>query len=147
MNSEALETAVVEKINRLGMTAKPYPQNPSNYIPSAWPGEILVRYVGSYFAPSDVSGVRKERRQTIEIVVVSTELRGENGTYAWLDRMREELEGFVMLGAGGALELEAEEFLDEQNGTWQFGQRWNINSKQDYEQQDDYYARPLFPQD
>lgn len=143
MNAEELESALADKITALGIVANPYPQNPANYVPSAFPGEVLIRYVGSYYAADDVSGVQKERRQTVEIVAVSTELRGESGIYAWLDRIREELEGFVLLKAGGPLELEAEEFMDEYNGTWQFGQRWNINSKQQYEQQDDYADRPL----
>lgn len=147
MNAQALETALVEKITHLGIPAKPYPQHPANYIPAAYPGEVLIRYVGSYFSPRDVSGVRKDRKQTVEIIAVSTELRGETGIYAWLDTIREELEGFVLPGAGGTLELEAEEFMDEQNGTWQFGQRWNMNSKQEYEQPDDYADRPLSAKD
>ncbi len=143
MNAEALETALVDVIGALGITAKPYPQNPANYIPSAYPGEVLVRYVGTYFSPLDISGVRRDRRQTLEIVAVSTELRGSDGIYNWLDQIREELEGFTLPEAGGALELEAEEFMDENAGTWQYGQRWNINSKLNYEQQDDYANRPL----
>lgn len=143
MDAEALEMAVVEKVRELAIPAEAYPQNPSGYVPSEYPGIVLVRYVGTKYAASDISGVRKLRQQVVELVAVSTVLRGENGVYAWLDRIRRQLEGLTLINAGGPLELEAEEFMDEYNGTWQFGQRWNIYSKEEYEQQDDYADRPL----
>lgn len=143
MNAEELEQAICLQVSGLAIPAQAYPQNPANYIPAAYPGEVLTRYVGAKYTPSDVSGVKKNRQQVVELVVVSQELRGENGAYAWLDQIREHLEGFVMLGAGGAMELESEEFQDEYNGTWQFVQRWNLKSVIGYEQQDDYADRPL----
>lgn len=143
MNAEQLETAIVEQIAALGIPAQSYPAQPADYIPAAYPGEALVRYTGTKYVPEDISGVRKERTQVIEIVVASQELRGETGAYSWLDRIRMQLEGLMMIGAGGPLELEAEEFLDEYNGTWQFGQRWNLKSNYEYDKQDDYASRPL----
>lgn len=143
MDAEALESAVVEKVRELSIPAEAYPQNPSGYVPSEYPGVVLVRYVGTKYTASDISGVRKLRQQVVELVAVSTVLRGENGVYAWLDRIRRQLEGLTLINAGGSLELEAEEFVDEYNGTWQFGQRWNLYSKEEYEQQDDYADRPL----
>lgn len=143
MNAEELETAIIDKIEALGIAAKTYPQNPGNYIPSVFPVEVLVRYVGSYYSSSDITGTQKERRQKVEIVAVGTELRGKDGIYDWLDRIRIELEGLVLMNAGGPLELEAEELMEEHNGTWQFGQRWNINSKIKYDEQDDYADRPF----
>lgn len=143
MDAEALEMAVVEKVRDLNIPAEAYPQNPSGYVPSEYPGVVLVRYVGTKYSALDVSGVRKLRQQIVELVAVSTVLRGDDGVYSWLDRIRRQLEGLTLIGAGGPLELEAEEFMDEYNGTWQFGQRWNVYSKEEYEQQDDYADRPL----
>ena len=147
MDAEALEAAVGEQVQGLGIPAEAYPQNPSGYVPSEYPGVVLVRYVGTKYTASDISGVRKLRQQVIELVAVSTVLRGEDGVYTWLDRVRRQLEGLVMIGAGGPLELEAEEFMDEYNGTWQFGQRWNLYSKEEYDEQDDYADRPLSAKD
>lgn len=143
MDAEALEMAVVEKVRDLNIPAEAYPQNPSGYVPSEYPGVVLVRYVGTKYSALDVSGVRKLRQQIVELVAVSTVLRGDDGVYSWLDRIRRQLEGLTLIGAGGPLELEAEEFMDEYNGTWQFGQRWNVYSKEEYEQQDDYAYRSL----
>lgn len=143
MNAEQLEKAIVEQITALGIPAQPYPALPASYVPGINPGEALVRYSGTKYVPDDISGVRKERTQAIEIVVVSQELRGETGAYSWLDRIRMQLEGLMIVGAGGPLKLDAEEFLDEYNGIWQFGQRWNLKSNYEYEQQDDYADRSL----
>lgn len=143
MNAEALETAIVALIGGMDIPAQAYPKDIKSYVPAAWPGEMLVRYVGTQYTPGDVAGVRKNRTQVIEIIGVSKELRGEQGLYTWMDRIREQLEGFVMLGAGGPLEMDTEEFADEYNGTWQFGQHWLIKSNYEYGQIDDYTDRPL----
>ncbi|MDR1756090.1 MAG: Gp37 family protein [Culturomica sp.] len=143
MNAEALEAAIVKEIEALGIPAGLYPQKPGEYIPAAYPGEVLVRYTGTTYAAADVSSARKERTQVVEIVVVSQELRGEAGAYTWLDRIRMALEGLVLLNTAGTLRLEAEEFLDEYGGTWQFGQKWNLTTNYIYEYQDDYAERSL----
>lgn len=147
MDAEALEAAVVEQIRELDIPAEAYPQNPSGYVPSEYPGVVLVRYVGTKYTALDISGVRKIRQQVVELVAVSTVLRGADGIYAWLDQIRRQLEGLTMMNAGGALKLEAEEFMEEYNGTWQFRQRWNLYSKEEYEEQNDYADRPLSAED
>lgn len=145
MDAEALEVAVVGQIAALGIPVQPYPQQPGNYSPAAYPGEVLVRYTGTQYSAPDLSGIRMQRIQVLEIVVVSQELRGESGSYAWLDRIRLKLERLCIPGTAGVLELESEEFMDEYNGTWQFGQRWNLKSNYIYGQQDDYADAPLYP--
>lgn len=143
MNTEALETAITEIINALGIPARPWPQYPANYTPEDNRNEVLVRYVGTRYTPMDVSGCQKDRRQMVKLVVVGPGLRGSGGIYSLLDQLREKLEGFTFPNAGGTFEMEAEDFIDEYNSTWQFCQRWNLNSKQEYEQQDDYADRPI----
>lgn len=143
MNAEALETAIVALIAEMSIPAVVYPKEPKNYVPATWPGEILVRYVGAQYAPGDISGIRKNRTQVVEIIGVSKELRGEQGLYTWLDSIRERLEGFVMPDAGGPLTMDTEEFADEYAGTWQYGQHWLLKSDYNYEQIDDYADRPL----
>lgn len=143
MDAEALEAALAAKIGTLQIPCGIYPQLTADYVPSSWPGEVLVRYVGCRYSARDVSGLQKDRQQTVELVAVSTELRGTDGIYTWLDLIRNTLEGYTFPEAGGPLELEEEGFLDEYNGTWQFYQRWNLSSKISYHEQDDYADRPL----
>lgn len=143
MTAEELESALVKEISALDMVANPYPDQPDKYVPNAWPGEILVRYQGADFTNRDISGVQAERVQRVEIVAVGQVLRGEDGIYNRLERIRKRLDGFTMPGAGGHLELVKEEYLDEYNGTWQFGQIWQLKSIVTNEQQDNYADRPL----
>lgn len=143
MTAEELETALVEEIRALDMVANPFPEHPGEYVPDAWPGEILVRYQGADMTDRDISGVQVERVQRVEIVAVGQVLRGEDGIYNRLERIRKRLDGYTLPGAGGHLELEKEAFVDEYNGTWQFGQNWRLKSIVINEQQDDYADRPL----
>ena len=143
MTAEELESELVNEIGALGMVVNPFPENPDNYVPNAYPGEILVRYQGTEITDRDISGIQAERVQRAEIVAVGQVLRGEDGIYNRLERIRKRLDGFTMPGAGGHLELIKEEFLDEYNGTWQFGQSWRLKSIVTSEQQDNYADRPL----
>ncbi|WP_299457809.1 Gp37 family protein [uncultured Rikenella sp.] len=143
MTAEELESALVNEIYALGMVVNPFPENPDNYVPNAYPGEILVRYQGAEITDRDVSGVQAERVQRVEIVAVGQVLRGEDGIYNRLERIRKRLDGLTLPGAGGHLELIKEEFLDEYNGTWQFGQSWRLKSIVTNEQQDNYADCPL----
>jgi hypothetical protein len=75
--------------------------------------------------------------------VVSRELRGENGAYTWLDAIRKKFEGYTPSEAAGHLELESENFAAEDDGIWQFVQKWNLKERTGYEQLDPYADRPL----
>ena len=143
MTAEELESVLVKEIGALDMVANPYPERPDSYVPNAFPGEILVRYQGAEITDRDVSGVQAERMQRVEIVAVGQVLRGEDGIYNRLERIRKHLDGYTLPGAGGHLGLVKEEFMDEYNGTWQFGQSWRLKSIVINEQQDNYHDRPL----
>lgn len=143
MEIELLETAVVLQIEGLSIVAKPYPENPDNYLPDAYPGEVLVRYTGSKPLQRDVSTVFLKRTQSIDLIFVSQVLRGDNSLYEWLDKVRKHLDGFTLPQSNDYLEFLSEDFLDEYNGTWQYGQKWQIKTIENNEQQDHYADRPL----
>lgn len=128
MSPESFENALVEKINLAGLIAIPYPQSPAKYYPENSPGEILVRYEGRKPIERDTTGQYNRFRIYAEIVFVTRELRGENGVYAWLQSVFNDLEGFTLDGAAGPLHLEVESFMDENEGTWQFGQKWSCEA-------------------
>lgn len=143
MNGERLESVLVEIIEGKGIPAKPFPEKPDDYFPEADPGEILVRYEGEKPVKRDVSGVVVRRELYLETVVVSRQLRGENGTYNWLEILKNQLEGYTLPDAGGHMEMESEGFVSEYNGTWQFSQKWKLTETREYEQCDEYADRPL----
>lgn len=143
MEAEKLERTLVKIIEHKGIPAAPFPEKPEGYFPEADPGEVLVRYEGKKSMKRDVSGVVQRRELYVELVIVSRQLRGENGLYAWLGILEEQFEGFTLPDAGGALQLESEGFVSEDNGTWQFAQKWKLTENREYEQYDDYADRPL----
>lgn len=143
MTIEVLETAIVAQITALGIVGKPYPENPASYVPDAYPGEVLVRYTGRKPSGRDLASTAVEMIHLVELVYVSQQLRGANGLYEWLEKITARLDGRTLDGAAGWLELTGEEFLDEYNGTWQFGQKWQIKTRRSYEQRDPYADNPI----
>lgn len=143
MNAEALETVIADRIRGLSIPARPFSQPPASDVPADSPGEIVVKYAGTNYSAREVSGVQRVRCQMFRLIATGAELGGENGVYAWLDRVRVELEGRVFPDAGGPLELEAEVCMGGCDGGWVFEQKWNLNSKLNYEKEDDYADRPL----
>lgn len=138
MTPETLETALVSRIETLSIPALPYPENPKNYYPENSPGEVLVRYEGRKVVERDVTGHRNVLKHFIEIVVVTRQVRGDGGAYAWLESIYQALEGFTLDFATGPLRLEVESFMDENNGTWQFGQKWSCETLEYIELTDNY---------
>jgi len=138
MSPEAFETAILEKINLLGLIALPYPENPKNYYPENDPGEVLVRYEGRKPKKRDVAGQTVELRMFAEVVVCNRKLRGEDGAYSWLQQIFTALEGFTLEGAADPLNLQAEALMDETDGIWQYGQKWSMGTNEFIEITDDY---------
>lgn len=137
MSPEAFETILIEKVNSLGMVAVPYPENPRNYYPENSPGEVLVRYEGRKVINRDLAGPCNRVRLYAELVVVSRQLRGDDGAYLWLEQLWRALEGYAPDGAG-PLHMEVESFMDEDAGTWQFGQKWSCEVNEWIELTDNY---------
>lgn len=138
MTPEAFETALIDKVNALNIVAIAYPENPKNYYPENKTGEVLVRYEGRKVIERDTSGQYNRVRIFGELVVVSRQLRGDEGAYSWLSQIFRSLEGFTLDGASGALHMEVESFMDEYNGTWQFGQKWSCEALEFIEITDSY---------
>lgn len=143
MDGEKLERALVTIIEATGIPAQPYPEKPEGYFPEADPGEVLVRYEGKKALKRDVSGTLQRRELYVEIVVVSRQLRGENGLYSWLEVLDQRFEGYTLPQAAGPMQLDSEGFVGEENGTWQFAQKWKITENAEYGQNDEYADRPL----
>lgn len=138
MNIESTENALVALVNSLGIVAKPYPQNPGEYLPDTEPGEVLIRYTSQKPGRRDLSSVFVRREYVFEFLFVSRQLRGPGGLYDNLEAVAALLEGYMLEGAAAPLAMEEEGFVDEYNGTWQFGQKWGFKRNTQVTQQDGY---------
>lgn len=138
MDTQTLETALIEIITSLSIPAVAYPENPDKYFPVNYPGEVLVRYEGAKYPKTDIASITADRVMYFEFVVVSRQLREPNGIYDWLDRIRRKMSGYTPEGIAGYMELESEGYSDYNDGTWYFNQKWIVKTTIDYEQQDIY---------
>lgn len=138
MTPEAFETALIDKVTALDIVAVAYPEDPKKYYPENSPGEVLVRYEGRKVIERDTSGQYNRVKLFGELVVVSRQLRGDDGAYSWLNQIFRSLEGFTLEGASGPLHMEVESFMDENEGTWQFGQKWSCEALEFIEITDSY---------
>ena len=130
MVPEDFENALIAEVEKLNLPAFPYPDNPKGYYPENDPGEVLVRYEGRKVLNRDVSGQLKTTRYFAEIVVVTRQVRDEGGAYDVLRKIHDALEGFTLDIAAGALFMEAESFMSEESGLWQFGQKWSVTQQE-----------------
>ena len=126
MSPEAFEAAIIEQISAQNLSAIAYPENPKNYYPENETGDVLVRYEGRKVLGRDLGNGQNKVKLFAEVVVVSRELRGPDGAYAWLQQIYKALEGYTLSGSAGPLNMEAESFMDENNGIWQYGQKWSM---------------------
>lgn len=143
MVPEDFENALIAEVEKLNFPALPYPDDPGGYYPENDPGEVLVRYEGRKVLARDVSGQLKTTRYFAEIVVVTRQVRGVGGAYDVLEKIHEALEGFTLDIAAGALFMEAESFLSEKDGLWQFGQKWAVTQQEACNLTDAYYDSPI----
>ena len=126
MSPEAFEAAIIEQISAQNLSVIAYPENPKNYYPENDAGDVLVRYEGRKILERDLANGRNKVKLFAEVVIVSRQLRGETGAFVWLQQIYKALEGFTLLGSAGPLNLEAESYMDENDGIWQYGQKWSM---------------------
>lgn len=143
MTPENLENLLVAEINALGLPLRAYPQEPGNYFPEHDPGEVLIRYEGRKPIGRDLTGMNSRVKFFIEIVVVTRQVRGAGGAYDTLQQIYDRLEGRTLDGMAGQLTLDAESFLDEKDGLWQFGQKWSVEGNEYQHYFDDYEKHHL----
>ena len=147
MTPEVFENLLIAEIESLEIPVRAYPQNPKEYFPEHDPGEVLVRFEGRKPLERDISGQRSLVKYFAEIVVVTRQVRDQGGAYDWLQQIYNLLEGRTLQSVSGMmtgqLTMDVESFMDETNGTWQFGQKWSVQTTEYQNYTDDYEQRDL----
>jgi hypothetical protein len=143
MTPEAFETLLIAEIEAIGLPVEAYPQEPKNYFPKHDPGEVMVRYEGRKPVERDLAGFKSRVKFFAEIVVVTRQVRETGGAYDWLQQIYNGLESRTLEGMAGQLTMEAESFMDETDGLWQFGQKWSVETIEYQNYTDDYEQHNL----
>jgi hypothetical protein len=144
---EEFENLLIAEIESLEIPVRAYPQYPKEYFPEHDPGEVLVRFEGRKPVERDLTGLKITVQYFAEIMVVSRQVRETEGAYDWLQQIYNLLEGKTLESVSGMmtgqLEMNVESFMDETNGTWQFGQKWSVKTVEYQNYTDDYEQRDL----
>lgn len=111
---------------QLKVSVKAYPQHPAKYFLQHSVGEVLVRYAGRTPQGDDLSGAMSKHKYNIEIVFVFRRLRDDGGVYNILNEAYQILQGVSLTDTTSPLSFADERFLDENNGVWQYGQKWTF---------------------
>jgi hypothetical protein len=143
MTPETFEILLIAEIEAIELPVRAYPQEPKNYFPEHDPGEVLVRYEGRKPVERDLSGLKSRVTFFAEIVVVTRQVRETGGAYDWLQLIYKHLQGRTLEGMAGQLTLDAESFMDETDGLWQFGQKWRAETDVYQTYTDDYEQHNL----
>lgn len=99
-----------------------FPADPATYDMAGLGAAVLVHYAGSRFAPrGGPVDSNQARRVNFAVVILARSLRGQGGSYALLEDVRQALQGERFEGAGPA-EMVTDRLVEEAKGLW----RWEI---------------------
>lgn len=147
MTPEVFENLLIAEIETLGIPVVAYPQIPKDYFIKNDPGEVLVRFEGRKPGDRDITGQRMQVKYFAEIIVITRQVRETGGAYDWLQQIYNLLEGKTLQSVSGIitgqLTMDVESFMDETDGTWQFGQKWSVETTEYQNYTDDYEQRNL----
>ncbi len=83
-------------------------------------GAILVHYRGGNYSNTDALGfISQDKKMDFAITVVTRNLRSNNGAYEILEKIKQVLCGFKILGCSKLTPVK-EGFLCEISGIWQY---------------------------
>ena len=101
MNIREIENSIITKLqeNFSDFQVAGFPEKPSEYVLLHPIGAILVRYNGgSYSNTNTISYLSQEKKLEFSVTVVTRNLRSNNGSYETLDKVRNVLCGYKILG-------------------------------------------------
>ncbi|MDD3012613.1 MAG: Gp37 family protein [Candidatus Gastranaerophilales bacterium] len=123
MSIKDIENSIIERLKGTiqDLHIEGFPEKPAEFKLIHPKGAILVHYQGSsYSEPKSPGCIFQERKLEFSITVVMRNLRTHEGTYEYLDKVRDVLTGFKPENCGKMYPLK-EDFLAEDNGLWQYG--------------------------
>ncbi len=111
-----------------------FPDKPSEFILLHSIGALLVHYQGSNYSDSKAFGcVFQENKKEFSITVVTRNLRGNNGAYEYIDKIKQLLTGY-QIDECSYLMPSKDNFISENGGIWQYAINFTLLTQnvQDY---------------
>lgn len=122
MNIREIENCIINKLqqNFSNFQVAGFPEKPQEYVLLHPIGAILVRYCGgSYSSSNSIGYISQDKKMEFGVTVVTRNLRSNSGSYETLDKIKNVLCGYKIIGCT-KLTPTKENFISEQNGIWQY---------------------------
>lgn len=108
-----------------------FPDNPAGYRLNHPTGAVLLSYGRSTFPESEATDVVFQDRDLVfRLTLVFRQLNGPHGAVAYLDRLRDQLTGFKPPHCDKSCRPQAEQFIGQLQGLWQYAQDYTTRATQ-----------------
>jgi hypothetical protein len=117
-----IENSIIDKLkeNFSNLLVDGFPEKPQEFTLIHPVGAILVHYRGGNYSNTDALGfISQDKKMDFAITVVTRNLRSNNGAYEVLEKIKQVLCGFKILGCSKLTPVK-EGFLSEISGIWQY---------------------------
>ena len=122
MSIRDIENSIIDKLkeNFSNLLVDGFPEKPQEFTLIHPVGAILVHYRGGNYSNTDALGfISQDKKMDFAITVVTRNLRSNNGAYEVLEKIKQVLCGFKILGCSKLTPVK-EGFLSEIGGIWQY---------------------------
>ena len=122
MTINEIENQIIEKIKSQiqDLHIQGFPEKPSEFRLTHPKGAILVHYQGGNYSESKSLGyIVQDKKLEFSVTVVTKNLRSHEGSYFYLDKVRQILTGYRPDNCSKMQPIK-EDFLSEDNGIWQY---------------------------
>ena len=130
MNIRKIENSIIAKLkqNFPEVLVEGFPDKPSEFILLHPVGALLVHYQGSNYSQSNaISFISQENKKEFSITVVTRNLRGNEGAYEFINKVKSVLTGFEP-DSCTKLMPSKDFFISEIGGIWQYGINFTLTT-------------------
>lgn len=130
MNIRDIENSIIEKlkIKFPEVLVQGFPDKPSEFILLHPIGALLVHYQGSNYTNSNALGfISQDNKKEFSITIVTRNLRENQGSYEYLDKVKSILTGFEPDGCSKLMPTK-DFFISENKGIWQYGINFSLTT-------------------
>lgn len=128
MNIREIENEIIEKLKSEfpELHIEGFPDKPEEFILLHPIGTLLVHYQGSNYSTSEAFGcITQENKKEFSITVVTRNLRGNNGAYEYIDKVKQILTGFKADECSQLYPIK-DNFISENGGIWQYAVNFTL---------------------
>jgi len=130
MTINEIENQIIERINSKinDLHIQGFPEKPSEFRLTHPKGAILVHYQGGNYSESKSLGYMvQDKKLEFSVTVVTKNLRSHEGSYFYLDKVRQILTGYRPDNCSKMQPIK-EDFLSEDNGIWQYSINFSLTT-------------------